>query len=182
MKKIRAGIPFEMPCACHKCIAQAMWADGWARCTDCSKLKSITEFNCKSNSRAPLAHCKPCAVKRSTESKQRRLAAMSPAEKKAITFTRRLKRFNMSEVDFWQRLGSQGGQCVCGQSIDEATLFIDHDHSCCPNEGSCGECIRGFLCINCNTALGHIKDRPETAIALAQYLYQFQNVIGAIAV
>lgn len=65
------------------------------------------------------------------------------------------------------------GQCrVCGSSD---RLHIDHDHSCCDSLNSqtgvaCGSCVRGLLCIGCNTALGMVKDNPQTLRALADYL------------
>lgn len=50
-------------------------------------------------------------------------------------------------------------------------LVVDHDHTCCPDSsGSCGRCIRGFLCPGCNAALGFLRDQPDLAIRAADYL------------
>lgn len=48
---------------------------------------------------------------------------------------------------------------VCGSSD---RLVIDHNHTT-------GE-IRGVLCSNCNTTLGHSGDDPDTLRRLADYL------------
>lgn len=47
---------------------------------------------------------------------------------------------------------------------------IDHDHSCCPSNRSCGRCIRGILCGRCNTAIGSLKDDPALLRAAADYV------------
>jgi hypothetical protein len=56
---------------------------------------------------------------------------------------------------------------VCG-ATDSHT--IDHDHSCCNGNFSCGKCIRGILCGRCNVVLGHTQDSPDLLRKAADYL------------
>lgn len=73
-------------------------------------------------------------------------------------------------------LEAQDGACVCGVVFDvygggvAFSYCIDHDHSCCPGEKSCGECIRGLLCNGCNLCLGHADDRVDVLHGLISYL------------
>ena len=57
-------------------------------------------------------------------------------------------------------LEKQGGGCAICQTKESGgrgRFHIDHDHSCCPQEKTCGECIRGLLCASCNTKLGVLE-------------------------
>lgn len=68
--------------------------------------------------------------------------------------------------------GADSPRCAaCGSTED---LKIDHDHTCCPARTSCGKCIRGYLCHECNTAEGLLRS-PERAIALAKYMAKFSG-------
>lgn len=49
-------------------------------------------------------------------------------------------------------------------------LSIDHDHACCPGDKSCGACIRGLLCMSCNSLLGHARDSSEILLSALEYL------------
>jgi hypothetical protein len=67
-------------------------------------------------------------------------------------------------------LTSQGGGCaICGgQTKDGRPFFVDHDHACCPGQRTCGKCIRGLLCGDCNLGIGYFDDdvaRMEMAIS-----------------
>jgi hypothetical protein len=56
----------------------------------------------------------------------------------------------------------QDGHCaLC--SATEGTglhirLHIDHDHKCCNKKSSCGKCLRGLLCWECNHQLGRLEE------------------------
>lgn len=80
--------------------------------------------------------------------------------------------FNMTIEDFVALLAR--GKCdICGKSGEyrKGDLAIDHDHSCCPEPArSCGKCIRGLLCSQCNWAIGQAGDSPERLRAMADYL------------
>lgn len=66
------------------------------------------------------------------------------------------------------------GNPACGSTTH---LHLDHDHKCCDNrvksagdKVSCGRCIRGWLCLGCNTSLGKMRDDPRMLEGLLQYL------------
>lgn len=54
-------------------------------------------------------------------------------------------------------------------------LVLDHDHSCCSVSGSCGKCVRGWLCRKCNGVLGMADDRLETLLGLVEYLENWRG-------
>lgn len=67
-----------------------------------------------------------------------------------------------------------GGCEICGSTF---RMCIDHDHSCCPQAGkSCGKCVRGALCGNCNNMLGHAKGHLNL-LKGADYLSRFDSEV-----
>jgi hypothetical protein len=73
------------------------------------------------------------------------------------------------ELDVYDRMHEAGCE-ACGK---KENLCIDHDHSCCDSESSCGKCVRGMLCKGCNLAEGWLNGDPEKAIKLAEYMRRF---------
>lgn len=67
-----------------------------------------------------------------------------------------------SSQDYDTLFLKQGGACaVCGKQT-ERHLHVDHDHT----TGA----VRGLLCSDCNTALGHLHDSPDIIRRLLQYI------------
>jgi hypothetical protein len=90
-----------------------------------------------------------------------------------LSRTRTLQKYNLTLEDYHNLLQSQDFSCkICKQkdTTFRKRLSVDHDHGCCPGEGSCGKCIRGLLCHHCNAALGNAKDSIETLQRMIDYL------------
>lgn len=81
------------------------------------------------------------------------------------------KKYKMTQAMYEGLLEQQGGVCaVCGGLPNRNYLAVDHDHSCCPTEKTCGNCIRGLLCGSCNSFLGRVNDNPQS---LLEYLKKY---------
>jgi hypothetical protein len=87
----------------------------------------------------------------------------------------RLKRYNLSEERFTSLLSLQDGKCaLCRETMGD-DMVVDHDHSCCGSEKSCGKCIRGIIHRQCNIGIGAFKDDPEKCRRAVLYLERYLN-------
>lgn len=88
-------------------------------------------------------------------------------------------RHGMTREEREALLASQRGDCpVCNLPIPNDDRgwqigAVDHDHECCPGAESCGKCVRGILCKNCNFAIGLMGDSPSRMRSAAAYLEGF---------
>lgn len=75
-------------------------------------------------------------------------------------------------IDFYlDLLDKQDGKCaICQSPPLKKRLAIDHDHTCCDGDSSCGKCIRGLLCASCNTGLGYAQDSVSILESMIVYL------------
>ena len=81
------------------------------------------------------------------------------------------KKYKMTRAMYEGLLESQGGVCaICKNPPTKNYLAVDHDHSCCPDSKTCGNCIRGLLCGSCNSFLGRVNDEPNS---LLDYLKKY---------
>jgi hypothetical protein len=82
-----------------------------------------------------------------------------------------LKRYSMTPEKLQEMMEAQRNKClICPRTFAEFVPHIDHDHTCCPGGSSCGKCIRGLLCVDCNRGLGSFRDDPDLLRAAAVYL------------
>jgi hypothetical protein len=80
-------------------------------------------------------------------------------------------RHGQKAVEYYhERLFLQTGRCaICEEIVLD--LVMDHDHRCCNRSiGSCGKCLRGLLCQNCNVGIGAFRDDPIRLEKAIKYL------------
>ena len=79
----------------------------------------------------------------------------------------RFKKYGVTPERFAEMTAN--GCHICGAT--DRRYHIDHDHACCPgNKRSCGRCVRGVLCGQCNQALGMMRDRIDLLEKAIEYL------------
>lgn len=152
------------------------------RCPSCGEDVPLEGFYRLARSKdGRQGYCKLCAnAKRLVWKKANREREREWSRAAEARLTPRQKRdkdlrtkFRLTVDDYEQMLAAQGGGCaVCGTPPKEdRALAVDHDHSCCPSSRkTCGRCIRGLLCLNCNAALGHVNDNKDRLMNLIGYL------------
>ncbi len=131
-------------------------SNGQYKCASCKLWKNSDDFTVsKANSTGKCSYCKDCSREKQLQAK-----------------------FKITLSEYAEMLERQNGVCaICKTSPGQMALAVDHDHNCCPGQRTCGKCIRGLLCINCNTAVGLLKDSSERAMDTATYLMSFENVL-----
>lgn len=93
---------------------------------------------------------------------------------KAAVRKSNLKQFyQLTHEQFEERLEAQGYCCaICRRPASEypRNFSVDHDHACCPGQKTCGACIRGLVCQDCNNLLGQSKEDVSILQAAVRYL------------
>jgi hypothetical protein len=115
--------------------------------------------------------------RRAAKAKQDRLD--QPEYFKAREFTREMKKYGTT-VDWYRaRLIEQRGVCAICYHLSHhhgtlQRLQVDHSHKCCDvKTKSCGECLRGLLCADCNMLLSYLEKFLAEALVIP-----FPTLIG----
>lgn len=161
------------------------------KCTRCDTTKPLEDFAKSKQVKSGYgAWCKPCQNAARRESAARTKAAdpeayllrqreyvrryqqKHPERVAEKDWSYRVKsRFGITVERYYALFDEQGGVCAgCKTPPGKKKLAIDHDRKCCDGRRSCGSCVRGLLCSNCNTALGLLKESEETIANLLAYM------------
>lgn len=153
-------------------------------CTLCKLTKPLDAFNKSANS-ATGRHswCREChrqvardrwADPQTRAHMQEGLRAWreaNPEARRLITLRHTLKKHGLTLAAYEELVAKAGGVCqICRQPDPNHRLVPDHDHRCCPGKRSCGKCLRGVLCSQCNRSMGGFKDSADLLRAAAAYL------------
>lgn len=71
------------------------------------------------------------------------------------------RRYGIGIADVEKLTAQQDGRCACC-GLKKKKLFVDHCHTTMK--------VRGLLCLNCNTMIGHAHDNASRLEAGARYL------------
>lgn len=149
---------------------------------DCGSLISAREVICRYHRENFI--CNKCKTPKKHDSLGLCTSCYRKTEHMSLTIekNRLIYVYNLTFSQFQSLLDKQDGKCAgCNKEhTDIDKLHIDHDHSCCPrpvrgHRKTCGKCIRGLLCGDCNRLIGLAKDNPSTLRSLADYLDQVQG-------
>lgn len=136
-------------------------------CKTCKIEKNSKEFGPHKNTKDNLAtNCRKCDAER-----VKKYQKNNPIKTKESNFNKGIKKHGITPEQYNKMLKKNNGVCyLCNKKDFDRRLSIDHDHSCCPKQFSCGKCIRGLLCYKCNMAIGQIEKNKISINKIIEYL------------
>ena len=137
-------------------------------CTKCNVEKELDLFAKGGYKGSRKSICKKCHTEYMVRYYADRPAKRAEKTKMNSSFRPNWSKHGISEEDYKRMLGIHDGKCHSCR--ERPATDIDHNHECCTKSKSCGKCIRGILCMQCNTALGLLGTSPEKIEKLAKYI------------
>lgn len=152
-------------------------------CSRCKTSKPSSAFSKDKRYRDGLqSYCRECVADYRVENKERidtQIKAAKEANPDKYKDQWMRNQYGISLEYYRELLKNQGGVCaICGtdnpgQRAGKPLSFcVDHDHSCCSGKKSCGKCVRGLICTNCNFGIGSLKDSIPLLQSAIQYIQE----------
>lgn len=138
-------------------------------CVKCGQEKSL-EYFCKGKNYKDgrRGTCKKCHTEYQKKYYRDNEDKRQAKNKMNTKYVPSWKRHHISEDIFNSMMKKYEG--LCHACKEKEIKVIDHDHSCCESNRSCGKCVRGLLCQPCNIALGLLLDNRNNIIKLLNYI------------
>lgn len=136
-------------------------SEGRKWCFGCRSWLTLERFSRSSGKKDGLQpRCKACA---------KAIYNHTHAE---VRSANRKGKYGLSADAFQNLLDKQDGRCAICRTDDCGPRFwaVDHDHACCAGQRSCGNCVRGVLCGQCNVGLGSFRDDAHRLRRAIEYL------------
>ena len=133
------------------------------QCSKCQITKPLTEQYFVLFSRALYGFTRQCRECRVTKASEWGRNSRRSDKLQLQCFKRQLKKYNLTVERYIDQLVYQNGVCVLCEHLSHngsiiERLHIDHSHLCCSEDRtSCGKCLRGLLCRECNGKLGYLE-------------------------
>lgn len=143
--------------------------EGERTCTRCNETKPIEEFRLRvrSGKQVRIERCRDCER---ADRREHYHANKDKRKRKSRAGLRQAHQsHHLTKEQYDELFAKQNGSCANPYCSNPATV-IDHDHKCCPGQFSCGKCVRGLLCGQCNTAEGMLGGSAVKAYGLIQYM------------
>lgn len=81
--------------------------------------------------------------------------------------------YNITEEQYQSKFLEQDSKCgICKKK--SSLLVVDHNHLCCSQRRTCGNCNRGLLCRSCNTLIGLAEESKEILNNAIEYLQKYK--------
>lgn len=140
-------------------------------CSTCFKTKAESEYyKDASQPTGYKKHCKQC------RNEVQAAYQKTDAGKLALLKAKMKYRYGITLEKYLEISKAQGDVCYLCELPETMPrgdtairLAVDHDHACCPSTRSCGRCIRGLLCYNCNMYMGKVDRCPALQVRFADY-------------
>jgi hypothetical protein len=107
-----------------------------------------------------------------------------PEVYRAVEFAREMKKYGTTVEWYRDRLIEQSGVCALCKHLSHhhgtlQRLQVDHNHDCCDlHTKSCGKCLRGLLCADCNMLLGYLeKVLKQTTMVVPKWDTWLENAL-----
>ena len=138
-------------------------------CPSCKTDKPLSEYSKKAGRPGNIHYyCKVCKNAKDALWREQNREKIN----KSAKIGRLMRVYGLTQEKYQEMI--KGGCDICKRT--DVRLNVDHDHACCKPQGkgghekTCGKCVRGVLCQNCNAALGAFRDDTELIAKAIKYL------------